>query len=62
MAYYNYKELRDELPPEMVDKWASEDGSADCNSKLWLYAAEYIRQLKAEVEALQQQTTNTQNK
>jgi len=48
MAYYNYKELRDALPPEMVDKWAKEDGSADYDSTLWSYGAEYIEQLKKE--------------
>jgi hypothetical protein len=48
MAYYNYKELRDALPPEMVDKWAAEDGSADYDSTLWSYGAEYIEQLKKE--------------
>ena len=48
MAYYNYKELRDALPPEMVEKWAQEDGSADYDSTLWSYGAEYIEQLKKE--------------
>jgi transposase-like protein len=48
MAYYNYKELRDALPPEMVDKWAEEDGSADYDSTLWSYGADYIAQLKKE--------------
>ena len=48
MAYYNYKELRDALPPEMVEKWANEDGSADYDSALWSYGAEYIEQLKKE--------------
>lgn len=48
MAYYNYKELRDALPPEMVEKWMNEDGSADYDSTLWSYGAQYIEQLKKE--------------
>jgi|688.fasta_scaffold84098_4 hypothetical protein len=48
MAHYNYKELRDSLPPEMVDKWSEEDGSTDYDSTLWCYAADYIDQLTKE--------------
>ena len=50
MAYYNYKELRDVLPPEMVDKWEEEDGSADYDSTLWSLGADYIEQLKKELD------------
>jgi len=48
MAHYNFKELRDALPPEMVAKWMEEDGSADYDSTLWSLGAEYIKQLKKE--------------
>ena len=48
MAYYNYKELRDALPAKMVDKWEAEDGSADYDSTLWSYGADYIKQLTKE--------------
>lgn len=58
MAYYNYKELRDSLPPEMVDKWAKEDGSADYNSTLWCYAADYIDQLTKERDGARRERDN----
>ena len=54
MSYYNYKELRDALPPEMVDKWAEEDGTADYDSTLWSYGAEYIDQLKKERDEMKE--------
>jgi hypothetical protein len=55
MAHYNYKELRDSLPPEMVDKWSEEDGSTDYDSTLWCYAADYIERLERERDEARQQ-------
>ena len=61
MAYYNYKELRDSLPPEMVEKWAQEDGSADYDSTLWSYGAEYIEQLKRQLTETREEAENWRN-
>jgi hypothetical protein len=61
MAYYNYKELRDSLPPEMVEKWANEDGSADYDSTLWCYAAAYIEHLKNQLADSRQEAENWRN-
>lgn len=61
MAYYNYKELRDALPPEMVEKWSQEDGSADYDSTLWSYGAEYIEQLKRQLAETREEAENWRN-
>jgi len=49
MGCYSYKVMMEAVPPEIVDRWMEEDGTADYDSTLWVHAADYIDQLKNEV-------------
>ena len=50
MAYYNFKMVRDRLPEWRVKEWEESGGSADYDSELWRHAAEYIDELKLQID------------
>jgi hypothetical protein len=44
--------VRDRLPEWRVKEWEESGGSADYDSELWRHAAEYIDELKLQIDNL----------
>lgn len=54
MAYYAYKNVRDLLPDHIIKAQGEDyEGTCDYDGDMWIAAADYIIELKAQVEAQQ---------
>ena len=49
MAAYNYKYVRDRLPPYLTDEVEGYEGSCDYDGDMWCSAADYIDALEHEI-------------
>lgn len=59
MAYYAYKEVRDLLPQDVINRMGPDyEGSCDYDGDMWSAAALYIEDLLEEIETLKQQLEN----
>ena len=58
MAAYNYKYVRDQLPPYLTDEVEGYEGGCDYDGDMWVSASNYIDALEAEL-AKQYEITKT---
>ena len=49
MGAYNYKYVRDQLPPYLTDEVDGYEGNCDYDGDMWCAASDYISQLEAEL-------------
>lgn len=50
MAAYNYKYVRDLLPPYLTNEVEGYEGGVDYDGDMWCSAADYIEELEAELK------------
>jgi hypothetical protein len=58
MGAYNYKYVRDQLPPYLTDEVEGYEGGCDYDGDMWAAASDYIDALEKEL-ALQYAVTKT---
>ena len=49
MAYYNYKQVRDQLPQWVTDEIEDYEGSCDYDGDQWIAASNYIDYLERQL-------------
>ena len=55
MAYYAYKNVRDLLPDHIIEAQGPDyEGTCDYDGDMWIAAADYIIELRAENEKLRE--------
>ncbi len=61
MSAYNYKYVRDQLPPYLTTETKGYEGSVDYDGDQWAAAADYISELEQELAEQYAQTKTMHN-